>query len=320
MSLYNILISGAGQLGSRYLQGLTKSKLNLNIFIYDINPISIINAKERLSEVVDSYSNLYIKFIDNLEQIPKTIDLVIVSTTADSRLNAIQVINKNANVKNWILEKVLAQSIFDLNEIVKITKDSNGVWVNLPRRIYKIYNNLKTLLNKTKKLSIKVNGYKWGIACNSIHFLDLVSWLSETELVSISLEKLERKWVSSKRKGFFDIEGIAFAEYSNGSTLELSSNDNKDQSLVLELEQDHDIWKIDEERGIISNFKGIEIINPTPFQSDITAEIVENILLHSKSELPTMQHSFYLHKIYLDAFLKHWNQNMENKTQKLPVT
>ena len=214
----------------------------------------------------------------------------------------------------------MAQSLNDLNEIVNSTKDSLGVWVNLPRRVYKLYSILKNHLDKKNKLSLKVKGYKWGIACNSIHFLDLVSWISETELVSIKLERLDKKWISSKREGFYEIEGVAFAEYSNGSTLELVSNDNKVQGLSIVLDQDFNIWNIDEEKGKISNSQGIEIINPIPYQSDITADIVENILLHSKSELPNIHQAFNLHEIYLKAFLNHWNENTENKTKRLPIT
>ena len=105
MNSYNILLSGAGQLGSRYLQGLAKSKINLDIYIYDINSNSLLNAKERLTEVDSNFPNLNFKFIDTLEKIPNKIDLAIVTTTADTRLNAIQTIKQNTFVKFWILEK-----------------------------------------------------------------------------------------------------------------------------------------------------------------------------------------------------------------------
>ena len=47
-----ILIAGAGQLGSRYLQGLANCQNNLNIFVLDISEQSLQIAKQRWEQVV----------------------------------------------------------------------------------------------------------------------------------------------------------------------------------------------------------------------------------------------------------------------------
>ena len=47
----SVLIVGAGQLGSRYLQSLKKVKSSLNIYVVDINQNSLNIAKDRWDEI-----------------------------------------------------------------------------------------------------------------------------------------------------------------------------------------------------------------------------------------------------------------------------
>ena len=51
-----ILISGTGQLGSRYLQGLANCQNNLNIFVLDICEPSLKISKQRWEKVVNTES------------------------------------------------------------------------------------------------------------------------------------------------------------------------------------------------------------------------------------------------------------------------
>ena len=48
---YKILLVGAGNVGSRYLQGLAKCKNNLDIFVIDVNNKSILKSKQRIHQV-----------------------------------------------------------------------------------------------------------------------------------------------------------------------------------------------------------------------------------------------------------------------------
>ena len=59
-----------------------------------------------------------------------------------------------------------------------------------------LYKELKTYIKgniKKTPNNITVIGNDWGIACNSIHFIDLVSWLFETYPVNCNSNKLG-KW------------------------------------------------------------------------------------------------------------------------------
>ena len=48
--IFNILLYGCGNIGSRHLQGIVKSKYNINIYVYDINAQALKLAKKDLKK------------------------------------------------------------------------------------------------------------------------------------------------------------------------------------------------------------------------------------------------------------------------------
>ena len=66
----------------------------------------------------------------------------------------------------------------------------------------------------------------WGLACNSVHYLDLMSWWSDEKLLEIDTSNLDNNWVESKRQRFWEITGTLKAIYSSGSKLLLESSQN----------------------------------------------------------------------------------------------
>ena len=63
MSKKRILLIGAGQLGSRYLQGIAKSNLDIDITVSDPSKKSIELSQERLLEVENNHK---IQFVNSL--------------------------------------------------------------------------------------------------------------------------------------------------------------------------------------------------------------------------------------------------------------
>jgi len=127
-----ILIYGVGQIGSRHLQGLIYSKLSLEIFLYDPSKESIQVAISRWSEVSDGVSNKKIILCKDITDIPKEIDVVIHATSAEHRLQSILNLIEVSSIKFWLIEKVLAQSCKQLDQLGDCIK--TNAWVNTPRR------------------------------------------------------------------------------------------------------------------------------------------------------------------------------------------
>ena len=118
--MYKILIIGAGQLGSRHLQGILGSNITATIEVVDPSDLSIKNAIERSLEINYDKNKLKVNFYHNLNQISKEIDLCIIASTADKRFDIINSLLTSSKVKNLILEKILFQSINEYDIIDKL--------------------------------------------------------------------------------------------------------------------------------------------------------------------------------------------------------
>ena len=55
---------------------------------------------------------------------------------------------------------------------------------------------------KNRKMKIYGTGGSWGMACNSIHFVDLLNWFSNEILESLDTSNI-KDWHPSKRLGFW---------------------------------------------------------------------------------------------------------------------
>ena len=113
----HVLIAGLGQLGTRHLQALTQSKQNMTIFLYDVDFDAMNRALARLYEVNWDYKRHKLHFLKCLAEGPSNVDMAIVSTNADVRLHIIRELFAASEVKNLLLEKVLAQSVGDLQRM-----------------------------------------------------------------------------------------------------------------------------------------------------------------------------------------------------------
>ena len=315
--LASILISGAGQLGSRYLQGAVKCDLPLKIFVHDPNSKALEIAKLRLDEVSFKKLPHEVFFITSLEDLPTNIDIAIVATSADKRLYAISSIFLKTNIKYWILEKLLAQNVSDLNKLMTII-NLTPAWVNTSRRLMPWHTSIKEQLNNTGPFKFEVNGGSWGLACNSIHLLDLFSWWSGEYLQDISTANLDKDWFESKRQNFWEVTGELKAKFSGGSVANIIC-DQSTKPVVIKL-KNVDSWVINESEGFARKSDGTEINGTVNFQSDITASMIETILLYGSCNLPSLEESVELHRIFIHELFEHWRKMGNPLATFIPIT
>jgi hypothetical protein len=317
---YEIALIGAGNLGSRYLQGIANCSLPLSINVVDPSQNSLEIAHNRWKEV-NKFENIHkVRFIHNLKKIKKkSIDIVIVSTNSRGRAKIIEELSNNFNIRYWILEKVLAQNENELNLISTCLEDSKGAWVNTNRRVMKWYQEIFQSLTTKSPLHISVYGSDWGLACNAIHFLDLAQWLTCEELLSINTNYLDHKWHKAKRKGYWEIFGTLKATFSNGSKLVLESSQGiKDYEIKIDTADCS--WVINESIGVAKNSNGELIKGRLSKQSEITNFLIESILNEGNCDLPKIDESIFLHKKLISALLSDWRSKMSPKQYTLPIT
>lgn len=314
---FRVLIAGAGQLGSRYLQGLSGITEPLDIWVFDVSSESLELAKFRWSEVATS-SKAKLNFINQLKDLPDFFNLVIVSTTADVRLSLVKEIVAQTTVEYWILEKVLTQSLEDLRAIQLSAKGSKQAWVNTPRFQWGLYKKIRDLYRGDELIKAYVENFS-GIASNSIHFIDLICRWGDKKVDNVETKHLNLMWRMSKRHNFYEIDGRLEVNFSEGSGLIVDTvKVGLNQSWRLCV--DEDAWSIDELSGVAISDRGIIVEGSTPLQSELTSSTVLSILSGNVPNLPTLQESSNQHQPLLSALLLHWNLNMPAKLDRLPIT
>ena len=315
---FNVLLVGAGQLGSRYLQGLGEVKYHLNIYVVDPKPESLGTARSRFFEKNQNAQNHAIFFESTLNSIPSNIDLAIISTTSDVRVPLVKnIIEIEISVKYWVLEKILTQSVTELDQLLIAVQDSCAAWVNTPRRMITWYQNIRSSLPKSGPFHASLEVL--GMACNCIHYLDLMAWFTTEKLVSIDNAELGSCWIESKRPGFFEIKGLLKAKYSGGSELILKSSNDEEPS-NLSVNTSEGVWLIDEVNGKALGPCGTTILGRNEYQSEITERLVDSILKTENCELPSLEESAQIHRVMLNALLANWNSINNCNDTTVPIT
>ena len=81
---------------------------------------------------------------------------------------------------------------------------------------------IKSYLMETgfNSLDVRVRGSSWGMACNSIHFIDLVCWWTGASIVSVEVDRLSiNLGYLLNEKGFYEVNGILSVRFSDFSSL-----------------------------------------------------------------------------------------------------
>lgn len=314
-----ILLVGAGQLGSRYLQGLAGIEAPLAIWVVDPSEPSLSVAKERFIQVPMASAH-EVRFCTSLDEIPLQIDLALVVTPAHCRARVVEELASRHQVKAWILEKVLAQSCMQLDQIEKALSGHSQVWVNTPMRLMSWHQSIRAQLlpNGPVHIQITVSGGSWGLACNAVHYIDLVSWWTRALVASINPESLGY-WVPSKRSGFQEVLGNLRVSYDDGTELELCCHEGT-EPIQISVVTPEGKWLIEESAGRVTGPDGQQLFGQLCFQSAITAPLVKQILQNGQCHLPTLAESLSQHRPLLSAFQMHWNKFHSYQDSIVPIT
>tara|TARA_Y100001958_G_C21248319_1_gene580865 strand:- start:3331 stop:4320 length:990 start_codon:yes stop_codon:yes gene_type:complete len=326
-SSFDVLIIGCGQIGSRHLQGLSKVKNFINITVLDPNIESLEIARKRFNEMPINNKIHSINFISNFNKIKSFYDVGIIATNAEKRREAIDRLFSIAKIQNLILEKVVFQSRVDFEDVLKVIKHKNiKAWVNCPRRTYPFFKFLKKETCSAKKIVIKISGNNWGMACNTIHYLDLFSFLTNELSFQINVDNLDSTVQKSKRRGFFEIKGkiLVTSKFGNHE-MELVDNDKNDNIFKQSIKLDNKEYLIDSVNRIINYKVSSEqdyksMLFESPMQSELTGKIVDSILNKKEPGLTTLEESYYLHKPMLESFNFYFSKIFKKNISYCPIT
>ncbi|MDA9237931.1 hypothetical protein N9P15_02435 [Planktomarina sp.] len=292
----------------RYVEGLMNIKFDISIDI--IEPIK---ANYETLAASKGINNNILRHI-NINSVKSDYDLCIVATPSVPRAQIIKEICSETLIRAWVIEKVLATSIEDL-KIIQVAIGDSPAWVNNTRRLTRLYKTLQSKL-LDEPLKLKVIQKDFALGCNSIHYIDAISWLSGEPLDSIFVES-KSLWFDSKRIGYKEFNGTVMAETACGSKL-LIDNTGKYEDDEIILCQGENIARINEGKGFVWN-NNVIATGRLEYQSELTAPLVEQIILNGNCSLPTLkasclQHAMMLKAIFQDPMLS------QNEERYIPIT
>lgn len=313
-----ILIAGAGQLGSRHLQGVKTSKYELDIWVYDLSDESLKIAEERYNQVESNNKSAH--FVNTLDVVPSEIDVVIVASSSKPRAAIVSAILASKAVKYMVLEKFLFPRLSEYEEIGSLIKQKQvKTWVNCPRRMWHGYETIKQIIDNNKPIEYLYEGGEWGMCCNTIHFVDIFMHLNGMKNLSVNLNGLTPEVADSKRAGYVEVHGTEVFTTANGSVLKLTSlHDYKGESHLI-IRNGNTAIEYNEGKGVIT-VNGETITVPVHFQSGLSGILVDELIETGMCRLASYDQSASYHIAYLSEIAPFINRIKGWKSDSCPIT
>ena len=317
--MYNVAIIGAGELGSRHLQGIKRSTLNMEIWVLDNNGDSLKKSEERYNSVI-SISEKKAHFINCIQELPEMLDFVVIATGSKPRASIIKSLLSHANVRNLILEKVLFPRLSEYDEIENVLKEKNvNCWVNCPRRMLGYFQKIIEFLDISKPIKMVNEGKDWGLCCNAIHMLDIFMYITGEEDYILDTKGLIPDIKESKRNGYIEINGTLEAYTPNGNKLELVCRPDFEGETRLLIENGENNLVIKEiYKKMFINQKEYDF--HLPYQSELTGILADLLLNTGYCPLTTYKKSAVYHKIFIKAILDYYNIIQGTESDMCPIT
>lgn len=326
--MYNIAIIGAGQIGSRHLQAIAKLEKSARVQIVDPSEESLRIARERFFEVYDGIGSEKIELLCDrcIDSLSESVDLAIVATSSNVRAIVIKDLVHRKEVQNLILEKVLFRKVAEYYEIDELLRKSNiPTWVNCYMRSRDFYKELRNGINLGEKVEMRVEGPLWGMGCNSIHFIDYLSYLTGCHDFCFDTSRLSSELMDAKRPGFKEFFGELAGQNSHGHSLTLICHDKGNDPVTININNgsknheiidciDHVIHRVSDGDKETEEKVGI------PFQSQTTDKLVQQIRNDNTCDLTPYHDSMNLHLPLIKIFIEHV-QNLSGRSEEIcPIT
>lgn len=324
-----VLIIGAGQIGSRHLQGLARSTQALSIEIVDPSSAAREVAVQRFNEVPATGQQKTLRAISSLSEsaFREHVDIAIVATGAAARYAAFDELVRSRRVSFVVFEKVLFQRLSELRDAAAlIAAHGCKAWVNCPRRMFPVGRDLKELF-AGDVLSVSVQGGGWGLACNGIHFLDFAAFLSGMSKVERwNIDLLDKQIYESKRAGCKEAGGRLTFTLAGGHELTMKDDRGSAAPVVIDIiGRRGRVTLLESGRLMVvckpGNQWKAEISNiEIPLQSENTGKVVDVLMATGRCELTPFEESSELHAAYLGALLDHMSNFSDEYGDVCPIS
>jgi hypothetical protein len=278
-----ICIIGVGNIGMRYVQGISKKFPDAQLLLVD--------APARLQEL-EKLELGDVKLLTSLDNIQEPIDLCVVSTSCEPRL-AIYKRCLDLNTRYIILEKYLFKSREEFEECLSLTR--------VPTFVNQWMYGSKTFdcLFAEEARAVELTGSGWGLACNAVHWIDVFKRHMNITHLQVGSDTSISKVFPSKRAGYEEIYGeLVFVDGDSDKTFRLIDKGDGSLTGAQEIKVDGRVYLFDyahikQDENILCNF---------PYFSDLIGDVVGDIMDKGSCYLPLLEESISQHLLMEDIF------------------
>lgn len=324
-----ILLVGCGQLGSRHLQAIVCLPDVSDVFVVDLDKASLDLGQRRLQEIPDLNPDIKVQWSTQFNKEFSGGDICIVSTQAAGRCELIKKIAEDFHYKNFLIEKVVAQSVEDYQELMRFSSEKNlSIWVNCKLRAYQLHQYIKSQLNPDHPIVFSTAGGNHGLGCNGVHAADLfVFHDGATKIHSLSSHIDPILHPSKRGEKIFDLTGTLSGYSDKGSVFSLSfasDHVSPDHFSIVSAKSrfivDH-FQRFAYESHVDTNWEWKKItFDENILVSHMSYSIINDIFAKGNCMLPSLEECFLAHEFILNSLLPHFNSLSDQSYDYCPIT
>ncbi len=320
----NVLLVAVGGIGFRHFQALLNCVHSFNLYVVDISEEAILRARE-YAQTTECRCDIH--YYKSMENIPKQIDVAIIATSSKPRKKVLDELIRNHTVNNIIFEKVLFTTLSDYTEAKELLSQKGiNAYVDCIARTYPSYQWIKEDCKGTKYFVANMRGSNWGLACNAIHLVDQVAYISGADVREFQCTAiLEKEIYESKRDGYVEFFGRLMGSIGERCKFSIEC-DHSTNPLVFEFYTDKAYYFVNEAERVLTKVeidtdckeitKEFELL----YVSQATSISVDKLLEGDKIDLPSFDDSVYLHEALHKSFQKTYNMTKQTEGDYLPIT
>ena len=280
-----VCIVGVGNIGMRYVQGITKRFPEAELCLVDNH-----TRLRQLKKLEMANVNLF----DSVEKVDGRVDIFVVSTSCEPRLS----IYKQClalRPRFIILEKYLFKTRQEFDECLSLTRVPTFVnqWMYGTGAFDCIF--------EGEAKSVELIGSGWGLACNAVHWIDVFQRHMNITQAQVGIGTTITEVRPSKREGYEEVLGEwIFEDVDSDKTFKLIDRPVDSPVGGLRIQID--------ETGYLFDYTAIrrdgEVLSRFPYFSDQIGNIVGQICEKGTCCLPVLETSIRQHLLIEDILAK----------------
>jgi len=291
-----LAVIGAGQIGFRHLQAMGRLSFPARTWVVDAVKSAAESACTRAA-----LGTAEVARAATYGELPPSLAVAIVATTADCRLAALEQLLGATKVHHVILEKVLFQTDADFHRAENLLAGfGTTAWVNCGRRLYPIYQHIRgELARRSEPMLLNVTGSNLRLGTNLIHLVDLFAYLTGSVEMTVDAAGIVDPPRPGKRAGCIEFDGLVQMRTPRGDVACVQSLGAPGLSRHATVRCGDATWLLDEMSGALAvqevgvfHFESVAI----PLQSEMSHRFVEQLVLQSTTRLTPFSDSVALHR------------------------